>query len=291
MLNKILFSLLDEAAKTKSTPASDADVDDAASTTSKAADDTTGDNADTQDNANDETDTDDQGDDTNNNDDTDENTDDDTKNDENSDDSSEDDMGDDFTMDSGDEEDDSPPPDGLVDPDDDGSGDDAEDDTETNVQTTILQLSKLDRTLLKRKCYNDYQDLRSSITTFKNVIDDNEASIDPEVRDYVLDELDQLYNSVTDYMKYKFMIMNYEECIKNYAIFIAALNNLVEYVKNGGDKPLKKLTVEKTPKKKSAAKKKTEPKSGDFEVPENIDSESEDAESSEEEPAEETEEK
>lgn len=196
-------------------------------------------------------------------------------------------FGDDFSMDS--EEDDSPPPDGLVDPDDDGSGDEVEEDTETNVQTTILQMSKLDRTLLKRKCYNDYQDLRSSITSFKNVIDDNEASVDPAIRDYVLDQLDQLFNNVTDYMKYKFMIMNYEENIKNYAVFMTALNSLVEYVKNGGDKPARKLTVKKTPAKKPKAKNKPEPKSNEPEEPEDTGTEPEESEAPEEEGSEEPE--
>lgn len=168
-----------------------------------------------------------------------------------------DEIGDDFSMDSGDD-DDGPPPDGLVDPDDDGSGDEPEEDAETNVQPTILQLPKLDRTLLKRKCYNDYQDFRSSITAFRNTIEENEATVEPEIRSYALDKLNSLYATVTDYLKYKFMIMNYEENLKNYAIFITSLQEIVDYVATGGEKPMRKLTVSKKKPKSPAKPKKTE---------------------------------
>lgn len=196
---------------------------------------------------------------------------------------------DDFSMDPDGGEDDEPPPDGLVDPDDDGSGDEPEDDVETNVQTTILQVSQLDRTLLKRKCYNDYQDLRSSITSFKNVLNDNEASIEPEIRDYAIDQLGQLFNNATDYLKYKFMVNNYEENLKNYAVLVAAMNSIVEYVKNGGDKPARKLTVKKTTPKKPKAKKKPEPKPEEPEEPEDTGTEPEEPEPPEEEEPEEPE--
>lgn len=135
--------------------------------------------------------------------------------------------GDDFGMDS-DNEDDGPPPDGLTDPDDDGSSDMQQDDTETNVHTNILQLSKLDRTLAKRKCYNNYMDLRTSIGTVKRIIDNNEAKIDPEVRAPVTDDLDELFAKITDYITIKFPITNYEENLQNYLIFAKALNDLVE---------------------------------------------------------------
>ena len=157
----------------------------------------------------------------------DENTDDNNENEENPEEGGDDLGGDDFGMDS-DNEDDGPPPDGLTDPDDDGSSDMQQDDTETNVHTNILQLSKLDRTLAKRKCYNNYMDLRTSIGTVKRIIDNNEAKIDPEVRAPVTDDLDELFAKITDYITIKFPITNYEENLQNYLIFAKALNDLVE---------------------------------------------------------------
>lgn len=132
---------------------------------------------------------------------------------------------DDFSMGDGEDTDDEPPPDGLVDPDDDGSGD-VEEETETNVQTTILQLSKLDRTLAKRKIYNDFQELRTSITTVKNIVDNNEAVIEPETRDTVIGELDKLFSYVTDYMTIKFSITSYEENLQNYLLFVKSLQTI-----------------------------------------------------------------
>lgn len=149
------------------------------------------------------------------------------KEDENQDDQSEEPTDDDFSMNPDDEPSDEEPPDGLTDPDDDGSGDEATDDQEVNVQTNILQLSKLDRTLAKRKCYNDYQDLRVSISSFKTVIDDNEAAIEPEIRDTALTKLDKLYSTLTDYLTYKFIITNYEENLNNYLLFAKTFNEIV----------------------------------------------------------------
>lgn len=136
---------------------------------------------------------------------------------------------DDFSLDpmEGEEEDSGENPDGLVDPDDDGSSETEEDDVETNIQTNILQLSKLDRTLAKRKCYNDFMDMRTTITSIKNIITENEVVIDPEVRIACLDKLEQLYSYVTDYIKFKFMITNYEENLQNYMIFLKSLNEIV----------------------------------------------------------------
>lgn len=206
---------------------------------------------------------------------------------------------DDFSMDSGDDngegEDDGPPPDGLTDPDDDGSGDDADEDQETNVVTNILQLSSLDRTLAKKKCFTDFQDLRASISSFKKVIDDNEASLEAEIRDYTIAELDKLATSVKDYMTYRFRYINYEENVQNYMVFVAALQSLIDYVKNGGEKA-RKLTVKPTKKKKVSKKSKKEldkekAEAELEEAKEEGEEESEDKESkSEEEPEEEPEE-
>ena len=95
---------------------------------------------------------------------------------------------DDFNMDpDGGSEDSGDNPDGLPDPDDDGMDD--TDGVEQNIHLNILELSKLDRLMAKRKIYNDYKDLRASITSAKNLIDQNEAVIDADVRDYVVNKL------------------------------------------------------------------------------------------------------
>ena len=196
---------------------------------------------------------------------------------------------DDFSLDDAGEDDENP--DGLVDPDDDGSGDDmGDEDAEVNVHTNILQLSKLDRTLAKRKCFYDYQDLRSSITSFRNVIEDHEAQIDPTVRDYTLSELDSLYSNLTDYLTYKFSYINYEENLQNYMVFMAKLNKLINYVRSGGKEQPKELTVKKQPKpKKKKAPKKEEPKSEVEEEPEDTGTEEEPEEETETEESEEPE--
>lgn len=136
-------------------------------------------------------------------------------------------------------------PDGLPDPDDDGSDDMSEEEGEVNVHTNILQLSKMDRAMAKRKCFADYQELRTSITSFKNLVNANEATIEADIRDYVIEKLDRLYSSVTDYLTYKFSYINYEENLQNYLIFMKSLNDLTVYVKTGDDpKKSKKLTVD-----------------------------------------------
>lgn len=136
---------------------------------------------------------------------------------------------DDFSLDptEGGEDEDEENPDGLVDPDDDGSSEMEEEDVEMNIQTNVLQLSKLDRTLAKRKCYNDFMDMRTTITSVKNIISENEVVIDPDVRTSCMEKLEQLYNYVTDYIKFKFMITNYEENLQNYMIFLKTLNEIV----------------------------------------------------------------
>ena len=184
-------------------------------------------------------------------------------------------------------------PDGLPDPDDDGSGDDTgTEDGEVNVHTNILQLSKLDRLMAKRQCFSDYQNLRTSITSFKNMVDENEATIEPAIRDYVIDKLDFLYTTVTDYLTYKFSYINYEENLQNYLIFMKNLNDLIRYVQTkgaeGGPTSSGKKTVDSpdTKKKsktkpKASKKKKEEPEEAE-EVPEDSDEKSEKPEEEEE---------
>lgn len=147
---------------------------------------------------------------------------------------------DDFSLDpdGGEEEDNSPPPDGLTDPDDDGSGDDPssgdDPNAETNIQTNVLNLSKLDRLLMKRKCLADFYDLRTTVNTFRNIIEKNEASIEPTVREIAVRDLNKLYTSIEDYLMYKFAYINYEENLQNYFIFMQSMNAIVKNVDQNG---------------------------------------------------------
>ena len=147
---------------------------------------------------------------------------------------------DDFSMNPDDEgeEDNEPPPDGLTDPNDDGSNDDAssEDEGETNIHTNVLNLSKLDRLLAKRKCLSDFYDLRTSVDTFRSVIENNEAIINPDVRQAAVRDLNKLYTSIGEYLMYRFGYTNYEENLQNYFIFIRSMNDIVKVV---GEKGMK----------------------------------------------------
>ena len=141
---------------------------------------------------------------------------------------------DDFNMDpDGGSDDSGENPDGLPDPDDDGMDD--TDGVEQNVHINILELSKLDRLMAKRKLYNDYKDLRASVTSAKNLIDQNEAVVDASVRDYVNNKLDYLLSVVTDYLTYKFSYSNYEENLQAYLIFTKQLNDLLNFTKENKD--------------------------------------------------------
>ena len=148
----------------------------------------------------------------------------------------------------GEGEGDGPPPDGLTDPDDDGSSDDTisgEEDpnAETNVHTNVLQLSKLDRLMAKRKCLNDFYDLRTSIDTFRVVIEKNEAILNPDVRDIAVRDLNKLYTTVGEYLTYRFGFTNYEENLQNYFLFLRAMN---EIIRNVNEKGLEKTKSSRT---------------------------------------------
>lgn len=163
---------------------------------------------------------------------------------------------DDFNMDSdGSSEDSGDNPDGLPDPDDDGMDD--TDGVEQNIHLNILELSKLDRLMAKRKIYNDYKDLRASITSAKNLIDQNEAVIDADVRDYVVNKLDYLLSVVTDYLTYKFSFTNYEENLQAYLIFTKQLNDLLNFTRDNKD-GFKEPPTKSTSSKKSSKKPKEE---------------------------------
>lgn len=163
---------------------------------------------------------------------------------------------DDFNMDpDGGSEDSGDNPDGLPDPDDDGMDD--TDGVEQNIHLNILELSKLDRLMAKRKIYNDYKDLRASITSAKNLIDQNEAVIDADVRDYVVNKLDYLLSVVTDHLTYKFSFTNYEENLQAYLIFTKQLNDLLNFTRDNKD-GFKESPTKSTSSKKSSKKPKEE---------------------------------
>ena len=163
---------------------------------------------------------------------------------------------DDFNMDpDGGSEDSGDNPDGLPDPDDDGMDD--TDGVEQNIHLNILELSKLDRLMAKRKIYNDYKDLRASITSAKNLIDQNEAVIDADVRDYVVNKLDYLLSVVTDHLTYKFSFTNYEENLQAYLIFTKQLNDLLNFTRDNKD-GFKEPPTKSTSSKKASKKPKEE---------------------------------
>lgn len=150
----------------------------------------------------------------------------------------------------GEGEDNEPPPDGLTDPDDDGSNDGPEEEEETNVQINVLQLTKLDRLLNKKRIFSDFQDLRTSVRTFRNIVTTNAENIDPDERDVVLDRLDRLFNQITDYLTYKFSFIGYEENLNNYMIFTKAMEDIVSIL----DKEKSKKSLIKSKIKKETTK-------------------------------------
>lgn len=252
MLNNYQLMALLEATKDKETGMEDPFADDAATdVTEPEAGDT-----DTPEDNNDEAPKDD-----------DQNTDDSNKDDKNKQEEKKDDSeqnkddtndsgDDDFNMDPDDgSEDSGNNPDGLPDPDDDGMDD--TDGVEQNIHLNILELSKLDRLMAKRKIYNDYKDLRASITSAKNLIDQNEAVIDADVRDYVVNKLDYLLSVVTDHLTYKFSFTNYEENLQAYLIFTKQLNDLLNFTRDNKD-GFKEPQTKSTSSKKSSKKPKEE---------------------------------
>lgn len=130
------------------------------------------------------------------------------------------------------QEDLSNPPDGLESPDatDDGTTtDNTEGEAdEQNIQLAILPLSKLDRLTLKRKCFDNFRNLRSMINRVSTLISDNEQLLQAEFRESMTNELAELYNAVSGYMTTKFGFNNYEENAKNYNIFAAQLDELLK---------------------------------------------------------------
>lgn len=156
-----------------------------------------------------------------------------------------DELGDDFDLDpdGGEEDSGEEPPDGLTSPDDDGSGDTSSDEVETNIQTNILNLSKLDRTIAKRRLFTNFQDLRTQINTLRNIISNNEENIEVEIREKIYEDIDRAYSSVTDYMTYKFSFINYEENLQAYLLFSKMVQDIINYTSTNATKSGKKSKV------------------------------------------------
>lgn len=156
-----------------------------------------------------------------------------------------DELGDDFDLDpdGGEEDSGEEPPDGLTSPDDDGSGDTSSDEVETNIQTNILNLSKLDRTIAKRRLFTNFQDLRTQINTLRNIIANNEENIEVEIREKIYEDIDRAYSSVTDYMTYKFSFINYEENLQAYLLFSKMVQDIINYTSTNATKSGKKSKV------------------------------------------------
>lgn len=206
---------------------------------------------------------------------------------------------DDFSLDpEGGDEDNDPPPDGLVDPDDDGEADFGGDDKEVNIQTNILQLSKIDRLMAKRKLFADFKELRINITTYRNLLTEHEANVDPDIRELSYDKLDRLYTIITDYLTFKFSYINYEENLQTYLMFTKTLEDIIaiardedktKEIKKNKDKPgipRKTPKPKKKPKEEKKEKEDTEQADGEM-TDEELDNEIEEEESESEENAEE----
>lgn len=126
-------------------------------------------------------------------------------------------------------------PDGLPGPDATGdpnlgsfSGED-----EKNLQVKIIQASKLERSLLKRKIFDRFKDLHNKIDVFQSNIDNNQTVIDPKIRESTYSHLQRFAEEVEKYLEYKFTPNNYEENLKNYLVFSKRFIEIVDYVKSG----------------------------------------------------------
>lgn len=143
----------------------------------------------------------------------------------------------DFDMDDPDAEggEDGDNPDDLPGADDDGSNDvGAGEDGETNIQINILKLSKLDRALAKRTCYQYFMSLRSTIEASLGMIEKNDAVIEPTIRENTVQKLHRYAEQLDNYLKYKFPLVNYEEGLQHYFTFVKEINETLAYVKDNG---------------------------------------------------------
>lgn len=133
-------------------------------------------------------------------------------------------------------------PDGLPGPDATGdanlgsfSGED-----EKNLQVKIIQASKLERSLLKRRIFDRFNDLYNKVDVFRSNIDNNQTVIDPKVREKAYSQLQKFSEEIDMYLEYKFTPNNYEENLKNYLVFSKKFIEIVDFVKSGASEDDKK---------------------------------------------------
>ena len=66
------------------------------------------------------------------------------------------------------------------------------------------------------------------------MIDRNETVIDPDVRDSVTANLNKILKQLNEFLTYKFQIVNYEDALMAYFMFVKQVNSQIEYVKKDG---------------------------------------------------------
>ena len=133
-------------------------------------------------------------------------------------------------------------PDGLPGPDATGdanlgsfSGED-----EKNLQVKIIQASKLERSLLKRRIFDRFTNLYNKVEVFRTNIDNNQTVIDPKIREKAYCQLQKFSEDIDMYLEYKFTPNNYEENLKNYLVFSKKFIEIVDFVKGGASEDDKK---------------------------------------------------
>lgn len=104
-------------------------------------------------------------------------------------------------------------------------------DAETNVQYNILELSKLDRHVLKRKLLSKYQDFRTSIQSYRRTVQDNESVIKSELREDILVQLNKLSQQLESYLTTRFVYLNYEESMYDFITFTTRFQEILSLTK------------------------------------------------------------
>ncbi len=104
-------------------------------------------------------------------------------------------------------------------------------DAETNVQYNVLDLSKLDRHVLKRKLLSKYQDFRTSIQSYRRTVQDNESVIKSELRDDILVQLNKLTQQLESYLTTRFVYLNYEESMYDFITFTTRFQEIISLTK------------------------------------------------------------
>lgn len=111
---------------------------------------------------------------------------------------------------------------------------------EKNLQVKIIQASKLERSLLKRKIFDRFRDLHNKVEVFQSNVDNNQTVIDPKVREETYTQLQRFSDEIEKYLEYKFTPNNYEENLKNYLVFSKKFIEIVDFAKSGASQDEKK---------------------------------------------------